>query len=72
MLVEFGKGNWLSKARQQPDKVKMVLQKVRSDGLAATLEAVRSKLDQPITLGYCNVGTVLKYGADVRGFAVKC
>ncbi|MCH7861089.1 bi-domain-containing oxidoreductase [Sphingomonas sp. NPDC092331] len=70
MLVEFGKGNWLSKARQQPDKVKMVLQKVRSDGLAATLEAVRSKLDQPITLGYCNVGTVLKYGADVRGFAV--
>ena len=35
MLVEFGKANWLDKARQQPDKVRMVLDKVRTDGLAA-------------------------------------
>jgi hypothetical protein len=33
MLVEFGKANWLDKARQQPDKVRMVLDKVRTDGL---------------------------------------
>jgi predicted dehydrogenase len=70
MLVEFGRGNWLFKARQQPDKVRMVLQKVRTDGLAATMEAVRSKLDQPISLGYCNVGRVAAVGAGVRGFSV--
>lgn len=70
MLVEFGKANWLDKARQQPDKVRMVLEKVRTDGLAATLEAVRSKLDQPLALGYCNVGVVAEAGRDVDGFAV--
>ncbi len=67
MLVEFGKGNLLQKARQQPDKVKMVLEKVRTDGLATTLDAVRSKLDQPLALGYCNVGRVIDSRAD--GFA---
>ncbi len=44
MLVDFGKGNLLQKAMQQPDKVPQVLEKVRSDGLAATWEAVPSPL----------------------------
>ncbi len=69
MLVEFGKANWLDKARQQPDKVRMVLDKVRTDGLAATLDAVRDKLDQPLPLGYCNVGVVAECGRAVEGFA---
>lgn len=70
MLVDFGKANWINKARQQPDKVRMVLDKVRTDGLATTLDAVQSKLDQPLALGYCNVGTVAEVGAAVDGFAV--
>lgn len=69
MLVEFGKAGWLSKARQQPDKVRMVLEKVRTDGIGPTFEAVRSKLDQPIPLGYCNVGRVLDSGADASQFS---
>lgn len=68
MLLEFGKANWIEKARQQPDKVRMVLQKVRTDGLAATLESVKAKLDEPVTLGYCNAGVVLEAGAS--SFAV--
>ena len=48
MLVDFGRASLLDKARQQPEKVKMVLDKVRTDGLFATLDAVRSKLDQPL------------------------
>ena len=70
MLIEFGKANWLDKARQQPDKVRMVLEKARTDGLAATFEAVQSKLDQPLALGYCNVGVVAEIGAGVEGFAI--
>jgi predicted dehydrogenase/threonine dehydrogenase-like Zn-dependent dehydrogenase len=70
MLVEFGRANWLDKARQQPDKVRMVLEKARTDGLAATWDAVQSKLDQPLALGYCNVGRVAEVGAGVTGFAV--
>lgn len=68
MLVGFGKANWIDKARQQPDKVRMVLQKVQTDGLATTVEAVRSKLAQPLPLGYCNVGTICAVGAGVSGF----
>ncbi|MCC7040808.1 MAG: bi-domain-containing oxidoreductase [Burkholderiales bacterium] len=70
MLVEFGRGSLLDKVRQQPDKVAQVLDKMRTDGVVATLEAVRSKLDQPLALGYCNVGRVAEIGRGVEGFAV--
>ncbi len=70
MLVEFGKAGWIEKARQQPDKVKMVLDKVKTDGLMPTLEAVFNKLDQPLSLGYCNVGKVMEVGPGVGSFQV--
>src|SRR6516162_191072 len=62
MLVEFGKANLIQKARQQPDKVKMVLDKVRAEGLLPTLDAVFNKLEQPLPLGYCNAGVVTEVG----------
>ena len=62
MLIDFGKSSWIEKARSQPDKVKMVLDKVKTDGLMPTIETVRSKLDQPLALGYCNVGIVQDNG----------
>jgi threonine dehydrogenase-like Zn-dependent dehydrogenase len=70
MLVDFGKAGFIDKARQQPDKVRMVLDKVRTDGLLPTIEAVRNKLDQPLPMGYCNVGEVVEVGAGVTGFEV--
>jgi predicted dehydrogenase/threonine dehydrogenase-like Zn-dependent dehydrogenase len=70
MLVDFGKAGLLEKARQQPDKVRMVLDKVRTDGLLPTLQAVRNKLDQPLPMGYCNVGEVVDVGPGVTGFEI--
>jgi len=70
MLVGFGKANLIDKARQQPDKVREVLDKVKTDGLATTFAAVRAKLDQPIALGYCNVGRVAEVSWELSGFAV--
>jgi len=70
MLVEFGKAGWLEKARQQPDKVRMVLDKIQTDGLQPTIEAVLNKLDQPLPLGYCNVGTVASIGDSVNDFDI--
>ena len=70
MLVEFGKASLIEKARQQPDKVKMVLDKVKSDGLMPTLETVFNKLEQPLPLGYCNVGRVIEVGTGVKDFKV--
>lgn len=68
MLVGFGKAGWIDKARQQPDKVKMVLKKIQTDGLMTTVDSVRSKLAQPLPLGYCNVGVVEQVGVGVEGF----
>ena len=51
MIIEFGRGSWLKKARQQPDKVRMVRDKMKTDGVAATLKSVRNKLDQPLAPG---------------------
>lgn len=70
MLVGFGRASYLEKARQQPDKVKMVLEKAKTDGLLTTVDAVRSKLAQPLPLGYCNVGVVAEVGQGVEGFNV--
>jgi predicted dehydrogenase/threonine dehydrogenase-like Zn-dependent dehydrogenase len=70
MLVDFGKSNLLQKARQQPDKVKQVLEKAKTDGILPTMHAVRSKLDAPLPLGYCNVGVVQEVGAAVTGYKV--
>ena len=69
MLVEFGQANLLAKARAQPDKVRQVLDKIRTDGLLPTLESVFARLDQPLPLGYCNAGAVLEVGEGVAGFA---
>jgi len=70
MLVEFGKANLIQKARQQPDKVKQVLDKIKTEGLMPTLEAVFNKLGQPLPLGYCNVGKVIEVGEGVSEFKV--
>lgn len=74
MLVEFGRGSLIAKARSQPERVRQVLNKIKTDGLWPTLEAVRAKLDEPLPLGYCNAGTVLRCGDDAtaRDFPIGC
>ncbi len=70
MVLEFGKASLLAKAKQQPEKVKQVLEKIKTDGLLATVETVQAKLDKPIALGYSNAGVVLKVGDGVSDFSV--
>ena len=70
MLVDFGKAGWISKARSQPEKVRQVLEKIRTDGLQPTVEAVFRKLGEPLPLGYCNAGEVIGVGEGVSGFRV--
>ncbi len=69
-LVEFGHAGLIGKARAQPEKVRQVLDKIRTDGLLPTLEAVFARLDEPLPLGYCNVGRVIEVGPTVGGFRV--
>jgi predicted dehydrogenase/NADPH:quinone reductase-like Zn-dependent oxidoreductase len=69
MMINFGKANWINKARQQPDKVRQVLEKARVEGLFTTFNAVNAKLDQAIPLGYSNVGRIISVGKGVDGFS---
>ncbi len=71
MLVEFGKANYLEKAKQQPDRVKMVIDKIRTDGFWPTVNTVLNKLDQPLPLGYSNVGKVIAVGEGVDNFQIS-
>ena len=70
MLVTFGKSNIISKAKQQPDKVKQVINKIKSEGLITTLNSVSNKLEQPLPLGYCNVGEIIEVGSGVEGLKI--
>lgn len=69
MLAEFAKKGLVGKALQMPDQVKKVLRKMKTEGIFATLEKVRAKLDQPIPLGYSSAGVVVEAG-HACGFAV--
>jgi predicted dehydrogenase/threonine dehydrogenase-like Zn-dependent dehydrogenase len=69
-LVEFGEANLIAKARSQPEKVRQVLDKLKTDGLIPTVETVFSRLGQPMPFGYCNAGLVLDVGEGVTRFSV--
>jgi predicted dehydrogenase/threonine dehydrogenase-like Zn-dependent dehydrogenase len=69
MLVDFGRAGWLEKTRRQPDKVRQVVDKMRTDGIGPTLGAIRAKLDAPIPIGYCQAGLVVETGPRVERFA---
>ena len=69
MLVDFGRAGWVEKARRQPDKVRQVVDKMRTDGIGPTLGAVRAKLEAPIPIGYCQAGVVVDTGPRVERFA---
>ena len=73
---DFASKNLFQKARSRPDLVREVVSKIRRDGLFSAVSAVRSRLDQPLSIGYSSAGTVLEVGpgiADLKpGDRVAC
>lgn len=65
--VDMARKNILQKAKARPDLVKQVLKKVRTDGIAKTLQTVGARLDSPSPLGYSSAGTVIAVGGLVEG-----
>jgi len=67
MVVDFARKSLAGKARARPDLVKKVIGKARRDGLAATVQAVMARLDEPLPLGYSAAGEVVAVGAGLEG-----
>ena len=70
MLVDLARKSLVGKARTRPDLVKKVIEKAKREGIASTLQKVRSKLDNPIPLGYSCAGIVREVGDGVDEFQV--
>ena len=70
MVMDLAKKSLIGKARDRPDLVKKAIQRIGRDGIAATVSAVRSKLEQPIPLGYSSAGVVVAVGESVVGIDV--
>ncbi|MDT5296287.1 MAG: hypothetical protein QOJ76_3167 [Acidobacteriota bacterium] len=75
-FVELGRRSLVGKAKERPDLVRKVIEKVKSEGLLGTLQTVREKLDESHALGYSAAGVVVEVGEDVtefrRGERVAC
>ncbi len=57
--VKVGKASLLGKAKQRPDLVAQVIQNLKKEGLKATIDKVRTKLDSLKALGYSTAGGVI-------------
>lgn len=57
--VKVGQASLLGKAKQRPDLVAQVLQNIKKEGLSATINKVKTKLDSLKALGYSTAGIVL-------------
>jgi predicted dehydrogenase/threonine dehydrogenase-like Zn-dependent dehydrogenase len=70
MAMDLARKSLLGKARERPDQVRRVREKIRQEGLLATIRAVRSRLDEPTGLGYSSAGVVIACGAGVQEYRV--
>ncbi len=57
--VKVAQANIIGKAKQRPDLVAQVIQNLKKEGLQATINKVRAKLDSLKALGYSTSGIVM-------------
>ena len=67
-VVDLARKSLLGKARERPDHVRRVMQKVKQEGLLPTMSQVFAKLDEPMPLGYSSAGLVIECGRGVQEF----
>ena len=70
MVVEFAEKSLVGKARSRPDLVRQVMDKMKREGVAPTVQAAFNRLDQPMALGYSSAGTIISLGDGMEGFKV--
>ena len=66
--VEQVRKGVLSAAMDRPDRIQQLLKTLTTEGLGPALEKIRTRLEQPLALGYSSCGTVEEVGPGVAGF----
>ena len=69
-IVETAQNSLVGKARERPDLVRQVFDTFKREGLKATYEKVKAKLNQIKPLGYSASGVVIAVGSDAGEFRV--
>lgn len=69
-VIQASQKSLLQSVIEQPEKIRKALDRVESDGLLPTIDAVRQRSKQVMSIGYCNVGEVIAVGAGVEGYKV--
>ena len=68
--VKTARASLITKAKQKPEKVKQVIDSLKSDGIRSTYQKVMNKLDFPAPLGYSCAGEIIEVGENVKEFSV--
>jgi predicted dehydrogenase/threonine dehydrogenase-like Zn-dependent dehydrogenase len=70
MVIDLANKSLVGKARERPDLVRQVINKLRRDGLMSTILTVKARLETPLALGYSCAGTVREVGQGAEEFIV--
>ncbi len=70
LMVNLAQQNLLEKAMSRPDLVRRVIDKIKTEGLLETYQAVKGRMETIQPLGYSSAGEVLAVGEGVDEFKV--
>ena len=70
LTVETAKDSLVGKAMSRPDLVSQVWTTLKREGLAATYQKVKAKLDQVKPMGYSASGVIAAVGPGAVGFSI--
>ncbi len=65
-VTALAQSSLLAKAKARPDLVRQVVKKARTEGIASTARALRSRLAEDLPLGYSAAGVAVAVGAAVE------
>lgn len=68
--LELSQKSLVGMARERPDLVQRVLDKLRREGFWATLNTVRDQLDREVPMGYSVAGEVIAIGQQATEYTV--
>lgn len=69
-IIELAEKSLVGKAKERPDLVRQVIQKVKTEGALNTYRKVKSRLESPLPLGYSCAGEVMEVSPEVKELSV--